>query len=179
MSAKPPAEHAKAPAKGGGGKKKLLLLALPLLLAAVGAGLWFGGILPPLLGMGKEVRATAEGESHAGAPATAQKEEAARPPTFMDLPDIVANLNAGPRRTGFVKVHVKLELDKADDVAVATAAMPRLLSLFQTYMRDMRPEELKGAAGMYRLREELIARANVALTPAHVNDVLFTEMLVQ
>ena len=57
--------------------------------------------------------------------------------------------------------------------------MPRLLDLFQTYMREMRPEELRGAAGTYRLREELIARANIAVAPAHIVDVLFTEMLVQ
>ena len=43
----------------------------------------------------------------------------------------------------------------------------------------MRPEELRGSAGTYRLREELIGRANVAVAPARVVDVLFTEMLIQ
>jgi flagellar FliL protein len=57
--------------------------------------------------------------------------------------------------------------------------MPRLLDLFQTYLREMRPEELRGSAGTWRLREELIARANIAIAPARVTDVLFTELLVQ
>jgi flagellar FliL protein len=57
--------------------------------------------------------------------------------------------------------------------------MPRLLDMFQTYLREMRPEELRGSAGTYRLREQLIARANVAVQPAHVTDVLFTELLIQ
>jgi flagellar FliL protein len=57
--------------------------------------------------------------------------------------------------------------------------MPRLLDLFQTYLRDMRPDELRGSAGTYRLREELIARADIAIAPAHVQNVLFTEMLIQ
>jgi flagellar FliL protein len=43
----------------------------------------------------------------------------------------------------------------------------------------MRPEELRGSAGTYRLREELLARANLAATPARVTDVLFTQMLIQ
>jgi flagellar FliL protein len=43
----------------------------------------------------------------------------------------------------------------------------------------MRPEELRGAEGTYRLREELIARADIAAAPARVANVLFTEMLVQ
>ena len=44
-------EEAQAEKKGGG-RKKLLLLALPVLLVAIGAGLWFGGILPPLPAVG-------------------------------------------------------------------------------------------------------------------------------
>ena len=57
--------------------------------------------------------------------------------------------------------------------------MPRLLDLFQTYLREMRPEELRGSAGTYRLREELIARANIAVAPTRILDVLFPEMIVQ
>jgi flagellar FliL protein len=57
--------------------------------------------------------------------------------------------------------------------------MPRVLDMFQTYLREIRPEELRGSAGTWRLREELIARANIAVAPARVTDVLFTEMLIQ
>jgi flagellar FliL protein len=169
----PPADAA-PPKKGGG--KKLLLLAVPLLLIGAVAGLWFGGVLPPLLGMGEAK--PAEGEHAAAIPKEAPT-ASSKPPVFLDLPEIVANLNAGPRRTGFVKLRAKLELASTDDQPVVTAAMPRLLDLFQTYLREMRPEELRGAIGTYRLREELIARADIAVAPAHVVNVLFTEMLVQ
>ena len=54
-------EEAQAEKKGGG-RKKLLLLALPVLLVAIGAGLWFGGILPPLLGMGPKPAEVAAAE---------------------------------------------------------------------------------------------------------------------
>ena len=98
---------------------------------------------------------------------------------FLEVPDLVANLNAGPRKTGFVKLRAKLELARAEDEAAVKAVMPRLVDLFQTYLREMRPEELRGSAGSYRLREELLGRANVAVAPARVVDVLFTEMLIQ
>jgi len=98
---------------------------------------------------------------------------------FADLPDIIANLNSPLHHPTFIKLKVKIELAKATDQAALTAAMPRLLDLFQTYLRDMRPEELRGSAGTYRLREELIARANIAVAPVQVTDVLFTEMLIQ
>ena len=79
----------------------------------------------------------------------------------------------------FVKLKVRLELERAEDGPRIQAAMPRILDLFQTYIREMRPEELRGSAGTYRLREELIARAELAVQPARVRDVLFIEMLVQ
>ncbi len=156
-------------------KKKLILLAIPLLLVAVLAGLWFSGVLPSLLGMDKH--AEAEKPAKPGdLPADSQAHVA---PTFLDLPDLVANLNVGQRRSAFIKLKAKLELAKPEDVAAVTAAMPRLQDMFTTYLREMRPEELRGSAGTYRLREELIARANIAVQPARVVDVLFVEMLVQ
>jgi flagellar FliL protein len=38
---------------------------------------------------------------------------------------------------------------------------------------------LKGSAGMYRLREELLARVRVAVAPIKVRDVLFNQILIQ
>jgi len=187
-----------APARKGSKKKLIILLAIPLLLAGVGAGLWFSGILPPLLGMGgkeADAAATKDGEESAGGGKEGKaaagdgkqggtvadgKASATKPAAvFMELPEIIANLNAGPRRNSFIKLRPKLELARAEDEAAVRAAMPRLLDLFQTYLREMRPEELRGSAGTYRLREELIARANIAVAPVRVLDVLFPEMIVQ
>ncbi|HZF76114.1 MAG TPA: flagellar basal body-associated FliL family protein, partial [Acetobacteraceae bacterium] len=158
-------EGAEAPAKAG--KKKLVLIAAPVLLLGAGAGLWFGGILPPLLGMGGKVEAAA-----AAPPAPS-------PPGFVELPEIVTNLNVPGRRPTFIRLRAKLEIARADEAAAVQAAMPRLMDMFQTYLREVRPEELRGSAGTHRLREELVARATLAAAPARVTDVLFLEMLVQ
>ena len=173
------------PAKKGGKKKLIVLVALVLLLVGAGAGLWFGGILPPLLGMGKKADAHAaaeHGDGHAdgkGDGKPVPKPETRPQPVFMDLPEIIANLNAGPRRNSFIKLRPKLELARQEDEAAVRAALPRLMDLFQTYLREMRPEELRGSAGTYRLREELLARANIAVAPARIVDVLFPEIIVQ
>jgi flagellar protein FliL len=162
--AKPEDEADAAPKKSG--MKKIILLAVPLLLAAVLSGLWFTGILPRMLGLTHEAPKTA-----VALPPP--------PPVFIELPEMVANLNGNPRRPSYVKLSARLELAKPEDADRVRAEIPRLQDLFQTYLREMRPEELRGSAGTYRLREELIARANVATAPARINDVLFTQMLIQ
>lgn len=161
-------EHAtEAPPRKKRGKL-LLLIALPVLLGAGGAGAWFAGLVP-----GKGPHHAPEGAHAAAGPAPSEK------PVFVDMPDIVANLNAPGRRSSFVKLRSKIEVARAADARALEEAMPRLQDLFTTYLREVRPEELRGSAGTYRLREELIARAGLAAPPARVVDVLFVELLVQ
>ena len=130
-------------------KSNAIAIARDGMLVGAGAGLWFGGILPPLLGMGAPA-ATAEG-----------REPGPRTVAFLDMPEIVTNLNAPGRRSVYLKLRSKLELARPEDGALVQASMPRLLDLFQTYLREVRPEELRGSAGTQRLREELVARANI------------------
>jgi flagellar FliL protein len=171
MSSPPPQktdETAANPA-GKGGKKKLLILAgIPVLLLLVGGGLWFTGILPHMLGM----------ENHEEKAAAV---EAAKPvpPSYVDIPEMVANLNNANHKPSYVKLAARVEVPKPEDVEKVRASLPRLQDMMQTYLREMRPEELRGSAGTYRLREELLIRANAAVAPAKVSDVLFTQMLIQ
>ncbi len=57
--------------------------------------------------------------------------------------------------------------------------MPRVLDAFQVYLRELRPSDLEGSAGLYRLKEELLRRVNLAVYPASVDNILFKEILVQ
>jgi flagellar protein FliL len=43
----------------------------------------------------------------------------------------------------------------------------------------LRPTDLDGSAGLYRLKEELTRRVNAAIAPSHINAVLFKEIVVQ
>jgi len=95
------------------------------------------------------------------------------------MPEMLVNLNTAGRRTSFLKISVSLELENATDIPRIEAVMPRIVDNFQIYLRELRVEDLRGSAGLYRLREELLSRVNNAAQPARVNDVLFKEMLVQ
>jgi flagellar protein FliL len=105
---------------------------------------------------------------------------AAKPATFVDMPDVLVNLAGGSAdHTQYLKVKIVLELPDATAVPLIQPLMPRVMDAFQTYLRELRPTDLDGSAGLYRLKEELTRRVNAAIAPNKVTAVLFKEIVVQ
>jgi flagellar FliL protein len=103
-----------------------------------------------------------------------------KPAIFVDLPDVLVNLsNAGTDRTQYLKVKIVLEVPDAEIVSKIQPLMPRVMDAFQTYLRELRPTDLDGSAGLYRLKEELTRRVNASVAPSHITAVLFKEIIVQ
>ena len=149
----------------GFGKKFLLLAGaggLVLLLGA-GAGAYFFLFAP-------EPQAEA---TEAAIPLT--------PPqvAYYDVPDIIVNIQTADGAPAYLKVGISLELDNPEQKAGMQVLMPRVVDQFQGYLRELRVEDLKGSAGVMRLKEELLRRINVAAAPYAVRDVLLKEMIVQ
>jgi flagellar FliL protein len=143
------------------GKLKLIIAAVAVLFIVSGAATWFFFF-----------RHHGE-EMHAEAPA-------AKPPVFVDVPDMLVNLVGLPgERVQYLKVKVVLEVKEEKQVEAIKPTMPRVTDIFQTYLRELRPSDLNGSAGLFRLKEELTRRVNAAISPSQVNAVLFKEIVVQ
>jgi flagellar FliL protein len=186
---------------GKGKKKKLLMILIPLLLLiGGGAGLYFSGMLDKLLGK-DPAAATAEagkdGEKEGGkkAEGAGDKKDGEKKaegegekkegeggehagPAFLKVPDLIVNLNSDgqPR---YLRLSVQLELANEADMKAVEAVLPRVIDQFQTYLRELRIQDLRGSKGMYRLQMELLSRVNAAAAPTEVKDVLFQEILIQ
>jgi flagellar FliL protein len=105
---------------------------------------------------------------------------APKPPTFFDLPDVLVNLSStGSEKTQYLKVRLVLELSDAAAVEQIKPVLPRVMDTFQVFLRELRPTDLEGSSGTYRLKEELTRRVNAAIAPGRINAVLFKELLVQ
>jgi flagellar FliL protein len=105
-----------------------------------------------------------------------------KPVAFMDIPDLVVNLagtGGGNERTQYLKIRIVLEVPDQAVIAQITPLLPRVMDAFQTFLRELRPTDLEGSAGLYRLKEELTRRVNAAIEPARINAVLFKELVVQ
>jgi flagellar FliL protein len=150
------------------GNKKLLIMA-------------GGGALVLLLALGGGAYYFLSGKK----PAAAQMADAAPiplvPPTvaFFDMPDVVVNIQTADGTPAYLKLAVSLELASAEERQGLNVLRPRIVDQFQAYLRELRVDDLKGSAGVLRLKEELLRRVNVAAAPYPVKDVLLKEMIVQ
>ncbi len=162
-------EGAAAEGEGGGkkklGKKKIIIIAAVAFLVLAGGG---GGAAFFFLH-----------KSGTDDAATAAAADAKNKPVFYVLGDLLVNLSGEGKHPNFLKVKVTLELADEKDIPLMDAIKPRIVDNFQVYLRELRIEDLRGSAGMYRLREELLLRVTEAAQPVRIRDVLFQEMLVQ
>jgi flagellar FliL protein len=153
---------AEAP-KGKFGKKKIIIIAAAAVLVLAGGG---GAAFFFL-----------HGKSDKPDQPAAAAEDAK--PVYFSLGDLLVNLSGEGKHPNFLKVKITLELTDEKDVPLMENIKPRIMDNFQVYLRELRIEDLRGSAGMYRLREELLTRVTEAAQPIRVRDVLFQEMLVQ
>ncbi len=156
------AEGAGATDASRGNKFKLIVMAVCVLalLGASGTGYFF------LSRHGGE-------EKHAEAAPP-------KPPVFVEVPDMLVNLSGQPgERVQYLRVKVVLELKDDKQAEAIRPTMPRVTDIFQTYIRELRASDLSGSAGLFRLKEELTRRVNMATAPTPVAAVLFKEIVVQ
>jgi flagellar FliL protein len=145
-------------------KKKIFMLVgiLAVLAGAGGGGAWFMGYFDEPVEMA---------ESEIEVPAV--------PPVFHDLDEMTGIIAGNEGRSQFLRLEISLEVVDQETLDLIKPVLPRVVDTFQTYLRELRKADLEGSAGIYRLKEELLRRINLAVYPASVDDVLFRQLLLQ
>lgn len=173
--------------EGGEGKKKLPLKLLIIAGVAALVVLGGGGAAAFLLLGHKPDAAHAEkakpkpkkkDEKGGDAKTVGQVREGPDGVVFYTLPDIVVNMQTADGKPTFLKLKLTFELPDASVVEVLEPNAPRLQDMFQTFLRELRPEDLQGSQGSYQLHMELKRRVDLVIAPAKVNTVLIEEMLI-
>ena len=155
------AEATEAPAPKG--KLKMILAVVAVLAIAGGGATWFFFLRHH------------DKEAHAEAVAPPPK-----PPAYVEVPDMLVNLIGLPgERVQYLKAKIVLEVKEEKQAEAIKPSLPRVTDIFQTYLRELRPSDLNGSAGLFRLKEDLTRRVNAAVAPNHVSAVLFKEVVIQ
>jgi flagellar FliL protein len=143
-------------------KLKLIIIAgAAAVLLLVGGGVWF-------------VFFRGHAEHHEPVAAVVPK------PVFIDVPEMTINLAGSPgERIQYLRVKAVLEVKDDKMVEQIKPTMPRVTDTFQTYLRELRSSDISGSAGLFRLKEEMLRRVNLAVAPGQVTTVLFREIVIQ
>ncbi|SHN82932.1 flagellar basal body-associated protein FliL [Bradyrhizobium erythrophlei] len=148
------------------GKLKLIIAVVAVLAIVGGGSTWFFF----LRGHGEE----GHGHGHAEAAPPV------KPPAYVEVPDMLVNLIGLPgERVQYLKAKIVLEVKEEKQAEAIKPALPRVTDIFQTYLRELRPSDLSGSAGLFRLKEDLTRRVNAAVAPNQVSAVLFKEVVIQ
>ena len=154
------AAEGEGPAKPGKKKLVLMVAGAALLLGAAGGGYVF---------VFKKKAPEAE------------VAQVPKPVSFVEVREMIVNLANEPNqdRPKALKFKVALEVSEPKAADQIKPLLPRVEDTFQVFLRELRASEIEGSGGLYRLREELQRRVNVAVHPAKVDAVLFKDFVVQ
>ncbi|MDR4495559.1 MAG: flagellar basal body-associated protein FliL [Nitrospirales bacterium] len=158
-----------SPAKGGSGKKMMILgLAGLLLLGGGGGAAWF------FMGGSHEEERQAEGhDEHATA-----NDHSAQPGPVMELEPFLLNL-ADRDELRFLKVSIKLELDRPEETTDYQAKVPAIRDSLLVLLSSKESQLLRTVNGKRRIREEIMARVNTVMSKGKVANVYFTDFIIQ
>jgi flagellar protein FliL len=163
-----PDEHAteETSIKTGSGKKIILLILLGILLLGGGGGAawWFMG------GQGessstREVQAKTDGAKPEQGP-------------IMELEPFLLNL-ADRDDLRFLKVSIKLELDRAEDKTDFHHKVPAIRDALLVLLSSKESQLLRTVNGKRRVREEIMTRVNGVMNHGQITNVYFTDFIIQ
>ncbi|CAL7959149.1 flagellar FliL protein [Alphaproteobacteria bacterium] len=98
---------------------------------------------------------------------------------FHDLNELIVNLDTMDKGSSFLKIKISLQLRGVDNLRAIDRWTPKIIDVIQIYLRELRPIDLHGSFGLYKLRAELVTRINAIVYPAKIEDVLFRDVLIQ
>jgi flagellar protein FliL len=101
-------------------------------------------------------------------------------PCYYAMPKLVMNLaSTGGARAVMMELELSLESSSASTFNKVPEMMPRLKDTLNSFLRELRVEDLNGSGGTYTLRRELLKRFNTVLDPKKIDAVLIEGMLIQ
>ncbi|WP_322010981.1 flagellar basal body-associated protein FliL [Paraburkholderia sp. J12] len=150
-----------------GPMKRLLVIALIAILAAGAAGgaTWF--VM----------------QRHPASEAAAPSAPVPALPVYFALEPMTVNLQSDDGETHYLRIGLTLKLDTLKTQDELRDRMPEIRSRVLLALSNKHPEDLATLDGKHALATELAALISEPTephgTPAHVEDVLFTEFVVQ
>jgi flagellar FliL protein len=156
--------------------KKLMIIGAAAAVLLVGGG---GGAAVFLSSGSKAHAEAASKKNEANLPPGAHGESGEREGNFVEVPTMVVNLRSPDGAMRFLKLHFLLVPGPNSDADRLKAKLPLILDAYQPFLRELRPEDLAGSAAVFRVKEEMMVRANDVAGAGSVSDILIEDLVQQ
>ena len=167
---------------------KLIIVAAAALLVVGGGGGTAAFIFlkpPPGAADGHEAKPKkkkkAEKSDHAGGTAAKGAGLVREGPdgvTYYTMPDIVVNMQTTTGRPANLRLKLTFETKEEEAIESMEPNLPRLNDTLETFLRELRPEDLAGSQGSYALRMEIERRVNLVIAPSKIDAVRIEDQLI-
>lgn len=98
-------------------------------------------------------------------------------PAFVPVGEMVIPL--GPNaRAKFLVIEMEIET-RQEDAAAIDALRPRLLDVFNTFLRAVEEADIEAPSATIRLRAQLLRRARAVAAPVEPRDLLITSFILK
>lgn len=160
-------------------KKKMIMIIIVALIIII------GGVFGVLVVSGKdgktsedgytvvEVTSTDTGSSEGESGAASKDKKQTETLVLYDLPEVNVQIGDILTGTGNLKLSMNIEISKTEDLKRIEALMPKILDAIISHTTELSYDEIKGAKGLYFLREELLFRINIITDPVKVYNLNF------
>ena len=149
------------------GKYVVLCLFVPVILVALGAGLWLNYTDRRAAFAAVEYRKSITGAREA----------------YYPLPEFLVDLRAdADGRTAYLRMRASVLLDSerlTESVERIDALKPAVAERVSFFLRELRPEDFDGSEDMIRIKREMLRRVNLVLAPYDANDIIIEDIVIQ
>lgn len=127
---------------------------------------------------GHKDEVSAEAAPHGKEEASKEHGNVGVPGAMFDLDPFIVNLSDVPE-SRYLKLTVKLELDRPDIAAELSTRIPQVRDTILILLSSKDTAGLRNPQGKFQLRDELTQRVNALLPKSGVRSAYFTEFVVQ
>ncbi|WP_395328446.1 flagellar basal body-associated FliL family protein [Novosphingobium sp. BL-8H] len=159
-------------------RKRMILIGAAVAVLLVGGGAGYYGYTK-FAGGGHESASSEGGSGEGGSGEGGSASAKAGKSSYVEVPSMVVNLRGSDASARFLKLRVIIVAADESKADTVKEKLPVVLDSLQPFLRELRPEDLDGSAAVFRIKEEMLRRANQALGPGMVTDVLIQDLIQQ
>ena len=144
-------------------KKFQIIVAAVILLLLIGGGLGYYFLV--MRSGGTEKKAEAQKSAEAA--------------IYVPAPEMIVNLRTPDGQSAFLKINFAIAAHDAAAGEMLKERMPDIRDALQPFLRELRPEDLAGSAGVFRIKEEMTRRVKERVGADKIDDILIQDLLQQ